>query len=54
MNKHFQDFYINFCQLIVGNVETEQSRQFQKTVMVEVIHLAAADIQYLKGRNVTQ
>jgi hypothetical protein len=54
MNKCFQDFYISFYQLIVGNVETEQSRQFQKIVMVEVIHLAAADVQYLKVRNITQ
>jgi len=47
MNKHFQDFYINFYQLIVGNIETEQSRQFQKIVVVEVIQIAAADIQNL-------
>jgi hypothetical protein len=53
MNKCFQDFYIQFYQLIVGHVETEQSRKFHKAVMVEVRHLAAADIQYLKVRNVT-
>jgi hypothetical protein len=48
MNKRFQDFDISFYQLIVGYVETDQSRQFQKTVTVQVIHLAAADIQDLK------
>jgi hypothetical protein len=48
MNKRFQDFDISFYQLIVGYVETDQSRQFQKTVTVKAIQLTAADIQYLK------
>jgi hypothetical protein len=44
---------MHFYQLVVGRVETEQSRKFQKVVMVEVIHLTAADVQYLKVRSVT-
>jgi hypothetical protein len=52
MSKRFQDFHIHFYQLIVGHVKTEQSRNFLKVVMVELSHLAAADIQYLEVRNV--